>query len=54
MSVNRGKKSLALNLKTDEGRDILKAMIRKADVLIENYRPGVMAKWNLDYHYNAG
>lgn len=33
----------------EEGRNILRQMIPKADVLIENYRPGVMGKWDLDY-----
>ena len=49
MSVNRGKQSMTLNLNTEEGRDLLKQLIRKADVLIENYRPGTMDKWGLGY-----
>lgn len=49
MSVNRGKQSVTLNLKIQEGRAILKEMIKKADVLVENYRPGTMDKWGLGY-----
>jgi CoA:oxalate CoA-transferase len=49
MSVNRGKLSVTLNLKTEEGRSLLKEIIKKADVLVENYRPGKMAEWGLDY-----
>lgn len=49
MSVNRGKKSMTLNLKTPEGRDLLKEMIVRADILVENYRPVTMDKWGLSY-----
>ena len=44
MAVNRGKKSLTLNLKAPEGQDILRRLIRRADVLIENFRPGTMER----------
>lgn len=44
LSVNRNKKSLGLNLKTGEGRRILWKLIERADVLIENFRPGVLEK----------
>jgi crotonobetainyl-CoA:carnitine CoA-transferase CaiB-like acyl-CoA transferase len=44
LSVNRNKRSLGLNLKTDEGRRILWKLIERADVLIENFRPGVLDK----------
>lgn len=49
MSVNRGKQSVTINLKTEEGRSILLEIIKKADILVENYRPGKMAEWGLDY-----
>ncbi len=49
MSLNRGKKSLTLNLRSQEGKAILKDLVRKVDVLIENYRPGTMKKLELDY-----
>jgi crotonobetainyl-CoA:carnitine CoA-transferase CaiB-like acyl-CoA transferase len=44
MSVNRNKKSLGLNLKAEDGRRILWKLIERADVLIENFRPGVLEK----------
>ncbi|TIS79951.1 MAG: CoA transferase [Mesorhizobium sp.] len=47
--LNRGKKSLALNLKDPEDRQALRPLLEKADVLIEQFRPGVMAKLGLDY-----
>jgi len=46
-SLARNKKSLALDLKTDQGRAIAARLIDKADVTIENFRPGVMEKWGL-------
>ena len=49
MAVNRGKKSLTLNLKAPEGQDILRRLIRRADVLLENFRPGTMERWNLGW-----
>ena len=49
LMLNRGKKSLTLNLKSNEGIDILKSLIAECDVLIENFRPGVMAKFGLSY-----
>jgi crotonobetainyl-CoA:carnitine CoA-transferase CaiB-like acyl-CoA transferase len=49
MSVNRNKKSITLNLKAPEGRDILKRMVRKSDVLLENFRTGTMEKLGLGY-----
>ena len=48
-SVNGGKKSLTLNLKNPKAVAILKTLIQKADVLVENFRPGIMAKFGLDY-----
>lgn len=49
LSVNRGKQSLSLNLKTEEGKDILRKLVQKADVLVENFRPGTMEKLGLGY-----
>src|SRR5882762_7906580 len=48
-AVNRGKRSVVLNLKTKEGVDAVKALARTADVFVENYRPGVMETLGLDY-----
>ena len=42
LAQNPGKRSVTLNLKTDEGKDILKRLVRTADALVENFRPGVM------------
>lgn len=49
LAFNRGKKSIALNLSSDEGRDIVHQLAAKCDVLIQNFRPGVMARLGLDY-----
>ena len=49
MSLNRGKKSLTLNLRHQEGKAIIKELVSKVDVLIENFRPGTMKKLELDY-----
>jgi CoA:oxalate CoA-transferase len=51
MSVNRGKQSIALNLKADADRKIFEALLARADVLIENYRGGTMEK--LGYGYES-
>ena len=50
-SINRGKKSLGLNLKTDGGKQILWELIDRADVLLENFRPGVLE--GLGFGYEA-
>ena len=44
MSLNRGKKSIALNLKADEDRTTFEALLEQSDVLVENYRAGTMEK----------
>ncbi|TVR32396.1 MAG: CoA transferase [Spirochaetaceae bacterium] len=49
ISINRGKRSVSLNLKTEKGRSILKKLMATHDVLVENYRPGVMEKLGLGY-----
>ncbi len=49
ISVNRGKESIALDLKTDADRAIFEKLLGVADVLIENYRPGVMDKLGYGY-----
>jgi formyl-CoA transferase len=46
---SRNKKSITLNLRQEEGQNILKELIKDSDVLIENFRPGTMEKWNLSY-----
>ena len=46
-SLGRNKKSLTLNLRTTEGREVLGELLADADVLIENFKPGTMEKWGL-------
>lgn len=48
MLLNRNKKSVTVDMKSEEGRDIIKNLIPKCDVLVENFRPGVMARLGLD------
>ncbi len=49
LMVNRGKKSLAVDLKTPEGREILYKLVSKADLVVEQFRPGVMKKLGADF-----
>lgn len=49
MSLNRNKQSITLNLKTEEGKKILKEFVKKVDIIVENYRPGTMEKLGLGY-----
>jgi crotonobetainyl-CoA:carnitine CoA-transferase CaiB-like acyl-CoA transferase len=49
LNLNRNKRSLTLNLKSDAGRSLFKRLASTADMLVENYRPGVMARLGLDY-----
>jgi crotonobetainyl-CoA:carnitine CoA-transferase CaiB-like acyl-CoA transferase len=49
LSVNRGKRSVALDLKDPEGRDLALELCARADVVIENFRPGGAARLGLDY-----
>ncbi len=47
--TNRNKKSLTLNLKEEEGREILLKLVKKADIFVENYRPKIKYKLKIDY-----
>ncbi|POR04784.1 carnitine dehydratase [Alkalispirochaeta sphaeroplastigenens] len=49
LSINRGKHSMTLNLKSNEGKDILRKLVARYDMLVENFRPGVMEKLGLGY-----
>jgi len=49
LSLNRGKKSIRLNLKTEEGRDVLLRLVKDCDVLVEGNRPGVMDRLGVGY-----
>ena len=48
-SLSRNKKSVTLNLKSEQGRRIVRALVEKADVVIENFRPGVLEAWGLGW-----
>jgi len=47
-SLGRNKKCISLNLRTEAGRDIVKQLLKTADVVVENFRPGVLESWGLD------
>jgi len=49
ISINRNKRSMTLDLKSPEGRELLLKLVETADVVVENFRPGVMARLSLDY-----
>src|SRR5699024_9448577 len=48
-SLTRNKKSVSLDLKSDEGKESFLQFVRQADVVIESFRPGVMKRLGLDY-----
>ncbi len=54
LSLNRGKKSITLNLKENRGKELLLMLCQKADVLVENFRPGTMTRLGLDYNVLKG
>jgi CoA:oxalate CoA-transferase len=47
--VNHDKKNLALNLKTEKGREVFKRLVNRSDVVVETFRPGTMSELGLDY-----
>jgi CoA:oxalate CoA-transferase len=47
--LNAGKKSIVLNLKSQEAIDVIRRLVKDADILVENFRPGVMRRLKLDY-----
>jgi len=49
VALNAGKRSLALDIRTPHGAELVRQLARTADVFIENFRPGVVAKYGLDY-----
>lgn len=49
MYMNRNKRSIALNLKSEEGKKVLFELVKDADIVVENFRPGVMKKLGIDY-----
>ncbi|WP_112274298.1 CaiB/BaiF CoA transferase family protein [Lentzea terrae] len=49
LGINRGKRSIALDLRDPEDAEVARSLARRADVLIENFKPGGLAKYDLDY-----
>ena len=49
LCVNRNKRGIVINLKTDEGKKVLRDLALQSDVLVENFRPGTLNKFGLDY-----
>ena len=49
LSANRNKRSLTLDLSTEKGRTVLRHLAASADILVENFKPGTMRRWGLDY-----
>ena len=47
LGVNRNKRSLTLDLSTDEGLDLLRRLIRRADVVLDNFKTGTLQRWGL-------
>ena len=49
LSLNRGKKSVTLDLKTGTAQKIIRKLVQDSDILVESFRPGTLARYNLDY-----
>jgi formyl-CoA transferase len=47
--VARNKKSITLNLRTEEGQGIVRRLVERSDILVENFRPGTLERWNLGW-----
>ena len=50
LSINRNKRTIALDLSKPEGREVLLKLLAEADVLIDNFKTGTMEKWGIGYH----
>src|SRR4051812_25805922 len=48
-NLHRNMRGMTLNLKSDEGRELFKSLVNKADVVVENYRPDVKFRLGIDY-----
>ena len=48
-AYNRGKKSITLNMRSEKGKDIFRELVKDADVVLENFRPGVIARMGFDH-----
>jgi len=53
LAQNANKKSVTLNTKAPEGKEVFRRLVRTADVLVENFRPGVMERLGLEEHGGA-
>ncbi|MFC6063084.1 CaiB/BaiF CoA-transferase family protein [Streptomyces ochraceiscleroticus] len=49
LNFNRNKRSVALNLRTEDGQRLLRELVPHCDVVVENFSPGVLARWGMDY-----
>jgi formyl-CoA transferase len=49
LCVNRNKRSIVVDFKTADGREVINRLIRQSDVLVENFRPGALARYSLDF-----
>ena len=50
MSLNRGKESIALNLKNEDDKKVFEKILSKADILVENFKPGTLEKWGFGWN----
>lgn len=49
MNMNRNKRGITLNLKSEQGKEVFRKLVKEVDILVENYRPGTMEKMGLGY-----
>jgi len=49
LSLNRGKKSITLDLKTSAAQKVIRQLVQDSDILVESFRPGTLARYNMDY-----
>ena len=49
MKLQRGKKSFTVNMQTPKGRELVRELVKKSDVVVENFGLGILEKWGLDY-----
>ena len=54
MSVNRSKKSIVLDIRTDKGREVLYDLVKISDIVVDNFRPGVVERLKVDYNTLKG
>ena len=47
--IARNKKSITVNLRVEKGQQIIKDLVQSTDILIENFRPGTLERWNMSY-----